>query len=92
MAGQNVNDLHAFDTDLLAWTALAPTGRPPPPRIESGFAAVGGMLFLFGGATYGAAFGTFGEHHPTPLRASDSVRSGAIRRQLAQGRLCELRP
>ena len=60
MAGDDVNDLNTFDTDERVWTALAPTGPLPPPRIESGFAALGGTLYLFGGATFGAATGSFG--------------------------------
>ncbi len=60
LAGDNVNDLHTFDTDELVWTALVPAGPLPPPRIEMGFVALGGTLYLFGGATYSAATGTFG--------------------------------
>ncbi len=73
LAGENVNDLHSFDTNELAWRSLAPAGQPPPPRIEAGFAAVGGRLYLFGGATYNAATNGFGGKPHRPLLAPQNT-------------------
>ena len=49
-AGTYLNDLHIFDTRLESWKELAPLGPIPPQRTESGFAALDGALYLFGGA------------------------------------------
>ena len=62
--GEYLNDLLAFDTALGGWEELSPSGRIPPPRVESGLASLGGALYLFGGAqenvnSYGDAAARF---------------------------------
>jgi hypothetical protein len=51
-----LNDLHQFDPVSAAWTdlsAVTTTDVPPPyPRFGAGLAAVGGMLYVFGGEGY----------------------------------------
>ena len=46
-----LSDLHVYDPALKAWADLsaAAAGAAPPPRDALGFAAAGGLLYLYGG-------------------------------------------
>ena len=50
LAAVNLQDLHAFDLNTLAWMDLGLSEGSPTPRSFHGFAASGGALFVFGGS------------------------------------------
>ena len=51
MEGNYLNDIYSFDVAQLAWTNLTDAARGDPPSGRAGaiFAAIGDVLFLFGG-------------------------------------------
>ena len=59
-----LNDLHSFDTAALVWRRIA-AASPPEPRCGAGLAALGRMLFVFGGARQPE--NVAGEHPPPAL-------------------------
>lgn len=43
------NDLHVFGLEDHSWSVAAATGDVPPPRVGVTMAAVGGIIYVFGG-------------------------------------------
>lgn len=43
------NHLHVFDLEALAWSAVPASGDAPPPRVGVTMAAVGDVIYVFGG-------------------------------------------